>query len=478
MRQAGAAAQGSQPRLFTMKKTSFMRYARVHAIIKQDPALSKKLSQNLVAICRPNQSSCDFPAEVVHVTDEIHRLDLDAYTLSKIEVIRFAHRLLIANSPALTPAPKPMNEPSCTSVADFVLNRRKALETMISDFDKEIKELTKDINRCRSKIKTCRLAAARRLSELEECDSIAEMLKLTKPALIPSLSPSPLSRSRRFELCVLKLLEDKQECDIATIVQHCAEKDESVSTIMSWMYNLNAVKKLKYHRGRACRLGHELSPQKITANHAQHILEFNAFVLKHVLGHPLNAAHIAARWNAQARWKEIEKISVYTCRTRLYRMQREKLVKIVDGMASLPVSEPLELPLPVPVVVDISKQEIASPGLPAAPVIETAAPVIEAAAKPRLTPQSAFYVPLLEVLVSLGGTGKLSEVIEQVGLRMPQLTPADRQRLKTHPVRWKNAVCWARNALKVKGLIKDNSPRGIWEITENGRQWLQNQPSS
>jgi restriction system protein len=32
---------------------------------------------------------------------------------------------------------------------------------------------------------------------------------------------------------------------------------------------------------------------------------------------------------------------------------------------------------------------------------------------------------------------------------------------------------WARNKLKDQGLIAANSPRGIWEITDAGRRYLE-----
>jgi restriction system protein len=38
--------------------------------------------------------------------------------------------------------------------------------------------------------------------------------------------------------------------------------------------------------------------------------------------------------------------------------------------------------------------------------------------------------------------------------------------------RWRNTAQWARNSLREEGLIRDDSPRGIWEITDKGRQWL------
>jgi hypothetical protein len=45
----------------------------------------------------------------------------------------------------------------------------------------------------------------------------------------------------------------------------------------------------------------------------------------------------------------------------------------------------------------------------------------------------------------------------------PQYAPAGRRR---------NTAQWARNDLREQGLIRDDTPRAIWEITEKGRGWL------
>lgn len=89
------------------KRTSFMRYDRVHAILRSDNALSRRLGKETVAVCKPDQTHVDFPSEVVRVTDEIHSQGIDAYTMPKIEVIRLAHRLLVKNSTPSVPAPVP-----------------------------------------------------------------------------------------------------------------------------------------------------------------------------------------------------------------------------------------------------------------------------------------------------------------------------------------------------------------------------------
>jgi predicted transcriptional regulator len=39
-------------------------------------------------------------------------------------------------------------------------------------------------------------------------------------------------------------------------------------------------------------------------------------------------------------------------------------------------------------------------------------------------------------------------------------------------MRGRNTAHSARNSLREQGLIRDDTPRSIWEITGKGRQWL------
>lgn len=49
-----------------------------------------------------------------------------------------------------------------------------------------------------------------------------------------------------------------------------------------------------------------------------------------------------------------------------------------------------------------------------------------------------------------------------------------RQPLKSDPgrPRWKNTAQWARNKMVNDDLLRSNSPRGVWELTENGREYM------
>lgn len=90
------------------KKTSFMRYARVHGILKGDNALSKRLGKKTAAVCKPNQTYEDFPVEVIAVTDEIHKQGLDAHVASVPDVLRIAADLLFSGKPLPMPSlPEP-----------------------------------------------------------------------------------------------------------------------------------------------------------------------------------------------------------------------------------------------------------------------------------------------------------------------------------------------------------------------------------
>ncbi|MFC1850964.1 winged helix-turn-helix domain-containing protein [candidate division CSSED10-310 bacterium] len=91
------------------------------------------------------------------------------------------------------------------------------------------------------------------------------------------------------------------------------------------------------------------------------------------------------------------------------------------------------------------------------------------------TPENEYYSPILRVLVRKGGSGQTSEVLEEVRQEMADiLGDVDYEHLASGPnyPRWKNASQWARNSLVRMGLLKDDSPRGVWEISEKGRQYI------
>jgi hypothetical protein len=96
--------------------------------------------------------------------------------------------------------------------------------------------------------------------------------------------------------------------------------------------------------------------------------------------------------------------------------------------------------------------------------------------KPGLkTSIDEFRYPILEALVRLDGAGRVREVFRIVEeIMADQLNIYDYQPLPSDPnsVRWKNTVYWERYDMIQEGLLVDDSPRGVWEITDAGLEAL------
>jgi len=78
---------------------------------------------------------------------------------------------------------------------------------------------------------------------------------------------------------------------------------------------------------------------------------------------------------------------------------------------------------------------------------------------------------IVEVLLAKGGSAKVAEVLDGVGERLQgKLLPGDlelRQDGKT-PV-WRNNVQWVRLRMVQDGALRNDSPNGIWELSEDQR---------
>jgi len=87
------------------------------------------------------------------------------------------------------------------------------------------------------------------------------------------------------------------------------------------------------------------------------------------------------------------------------------------------------------------------------------------------TTENEFCKPILESLNDLGGSAKMNDIIKKVEEKMKNtLTQYDYQPLSSNPkqIRWHNTAQWCRNTLVMRGLMKKDSPRGIWEISDAG----------
>lgn len=86
------------------------------------------------------------------------------------------------------------------------------------------------------------------------------------------------------------------------------------------------------------------------------------------------------------------------------------------------------------------------------------------------TPQRDFRLPLMKVLLELGGTADVKDIREKMLPAMKsRLTQDDYEPVSTGEERWWNAVCWERSDLVKEGLFRDDSPRGVWELSDEGR---------
>ncbi len=85
------------------------------------------------------------------------------------------------------------------------------------------------------------------------------------------------------------------------------------------------------------------------------------------------------------------------------------------------------------------------------------------------TPQHAYRAPILRALYEAGGRAQGSDVLERVyALLEDHLNEADRQRLATGQMRWRTTARAERKAMVQEGLLKKDSPRGVWELTAEG----------
>lgn len=91
------------------------------------------------------------------------------------------------------------------------------------------------------------------------------------------------------------------------------------------------------------------------------------------------------------------------------------------------------------------------------------------------TPEGAYYQPILRALTEFGGSAKINDVLKRVEeIIRSALKRVDYEPLASDPgnPRWRNTAQWARNSMVQEGLLKSNSPRGIWEISEKGSEFF------
>lgn len=88
-----------------------------------------------------------------------------------------------------------------------------------------------------------------------------------------------------------------------------------------------------------------------------------------------------------------------------------------------------------------------------------------------LLPEEAYELPLLRALDLAGGRAPSKEVIETVGRELKDdLTALDQERLQSGGIRWQSRIQFVRLRMIERGLMDRNSPRGVWTLTDLGRE--------
>ena len=100
---------------------------------------------------------------------------------------------------------------------------------------------------------------------------------------------------------------------------------------------------------------------------------------------------------------------------------------------------------------------------------------VEEPAEPKgqKLPQKEFRLPLLETLDVLGGSSFARRIRQAMADKMaPRLSEADYELVSSGDPRWWNAICWERNDCVKEGLLRDDSERGVWALSDKGKKWL------
>lgn len=96
------------------------------------------------------------------------------------------------------------------------------------------------------------------------------------------------------------------------------------------------------------------------------------------------------------------------------------------------------------------------------------------AAPGSILPEREYWRPILSILEEAGGSAPASTVIDALESRLEgRITDQDRERLAMGELRWRNRARFARLRMIERGLLSGESHRGVWEITDAGRDYLE-----
>ncbi len=88
--------------------------------------------------------------------------------------------------------------------------------------------------------------------------------------------------------------------------------------------------------------------------------------------------------------------------------------------------------------------------------------------------RSASRRPILQALTEMGGPCLTDDVMKRVEeIMKPHFEQSDYERHRSGEPRWRNSARWERQRMVEEGLLKKDSRRGYWEISEKGRQYYE-----
>lgn len=92
---------------------------------------------------------------------------------------------------------------------------------------------------------------------------------------------------------------------------------------------------------------------------------------------------------------------------------------------------------------------------------------IELSPSPR-TGMKAFREYIIRALRKIGGRARAGEVLDEVERQMKdKLQPGDfKLRKDGRTIAWRNRANWERLNMVKDGLLRSDSPHGVWELTE------------
>lgn len=92
------------------------------------------------------------------------------------------------------------------------------------------------------------------------------------------------------------------------------------------------------------------------------------------------------------------------------------------------------------------------------------------APKGSLLSEEEYELPLLQILDSHGGSAPTRDVLSELEKALDgRLTTADRERLGSGGVRWRNRAQFVRLRLVEAGDMVADAPRGVWQLSGQGR---------